>query len=396
MILRHALARAALPVARRSLATTSLALASRHTRTRPSRASLQQPRRHPAAAPHSTPAEEALTPTPEESELPPVSRLPAHVPHDSNGIIDSASYSSAEQLRQMLAQPALVVGRQMEMMNIFLGYEQANRYHITSSTGELLGYLMEEDSGIGSAIKRQMLRTHRPFKATVLSKEGQVLLIVSSAPCSAPRPDQLTLANRRSVVPSPGSIPESTFARPPTTPLRFRPPHPLPRPPPPPSPSPNLFPLLKLPRTRSLARRNKCSTYTGGSTTTSCSATGPWNSSLRLMRAFYPSTSSHATSKEELWDPLIGEQEVVPLGERIGSLLSLALPLAVTSWALAEKSLRTVVATWCASKPSQMKSRRLWRHRRTSRNRRPSSLAPRPRLSSLSPSPQSPMISVLS
>jgi hypothetical protein len=50
------------------------------------------------------------------------------------------------------------------MMNVFLGFEQANRYVIMNVNGEHVGYLAEEDQGIMSTITRQVLRTHRPFK----------------------------------------------------------------------------------------------------------------------------------------------------------------------------------------------------------------------------------------
>jgi len=50
------------------------------------------------------------------------------------------------------------------MMNVFMGFEQANRYVIMNVNGEHVGYLAEEDQGIMSTITRQVLRTHRPFK----------------------------------------------------------------------------------------------------------------------------------------------------------------------------------------------------------------------------------------
>lgn len=216
MILRHTLTHTAAPAIRRSITTTPLTAASRHTRSRPpvrvpprrhaprsveaegvtgsasptaaeEALATAEERRHPpksaeaeglTAADKPTAAEEAVTTTPEQ-DLPPVSRLEVQVPHDQAGTLDLAEYPSADKLRQLLSQPAIVVARQIEMMNLFLGYEQANKYQLLSPEGELLGYLMEEDSGIGSAVKRQLLRTHRPFKATVLSKEGEVLLIVS-------------------------------------------------------------------------------------------------------------------------------------------------------------------------------------------------------------------------
>jgi hypothetical protein len=50
------------------------------------------------------------------------------------------------------------------MLNVFMGFEQANRYAIMNPRGEHVGYLAEEDQGFVGTLTRQMLRTHRPFK----------------------------------------------------------------------------------------------------------------------------------------------------------------------------------------------------------------------------------------
>lgn len=42
----------------------------------------------------------------------------------------SDSVESTNTLSQLLKRPALIIGRQMEMLNLFLGFEQANRYAI--------------------------------------------------------------------------------------------------------------------------------------------------------------------------------------------------------------------------------------------------------------------------
>ncbi|KAI9485527.1 MAG: Scramblase-domain-containing protein [Benjaminiella poitrasii] len=74
----------------------------------------------------------------------------------------------------LLTQSAVVVGRELEMMNVFLGYEQANRYRIMDPQGTPLGYIAEEE-GFGKSISRQLLRTHRKMNATILNPEGQVI-----------------------------------------------------------------------------------------------------------------------------------------------------------------------------------------------------------------------------
>ncbi|PSK36746.1 hypothetical protein B9Z65_1929 [Elsinoe australis] len=78
----------------------------------------------------------------------------------------------------ILNNSAIVIQRQIEMMNVFLGYEQANRYVIMNGRGETIGYLAEEDHGFGRAIVRQMARTHRSFTAHVFdTNEREVLRI---------------------------------------------------------------------------------------------------------------------------------------------------------------------------------------------------------------------------
>lgn len=64
-------------------------------------------------------------------------------------------------------------------MNIFLGFEQANKYSIHAPSGELVGYLAEEEQGLlGGALQRQVLRTHRPFRATIMDASGKPVLLI--------------------------------------------------------------------------------------------------------------------------------------------------------------------------------------------------------------------------
>ncbi|KAI8056254.1 Scramblase [Syncephalis plumigaleata] len=71
---------------------------------------------------------------------------------------------------------ALVIRRQLEPLNLFLGFEQANRYTIEDDQGRPVAYLAEEETTFSSAIARQLLRTHRPFKAVIMDNEGHVIL----------------------------------------------------------------------------------------------------------------------------------------------------------------------------------------------------------------------------
>lgn len=69
------------------------------------------------------------------------------------------------------------------------------RYQLLSPEGTLLGYLMEEELGMRGTITRQLLKTHRAFKATVLDTEGNVLLRVR--PLSPPSSLSRTLLTLR-------------------------------------------------------------------------------------------------------------------------------------------------------------------------------------------------------
>ena len=64
-------------------------------------------------------------------------------------------------------------------MNVFLGFEQANRYIVMDPQGGHIGYLAEQEHGIANTIARQMLRTHRSFTTHVFDKQDREVLRVS-------------------------------------------------------------------------------------------------------------------------------------------------------------------------------------------------------------------------
>jgi hypothetical protein len=101
---------------------------------------------------------------------------PVHIPEDANAIIKSSHPAT-----NILAQSGLVVQRQIEMMNIFLGFEQANRYIIMDPHGNHVGYMAEHDGGFGKALSRQAFRTHRPFTTHVFDRDQKEVLRVCSA-----------------------------------------------------------------------------------------------------------------------------------------------------------------------------------------------------------------------
>ena len=69
----------------------------------------------------------------------------------------------------------LVVRQQVEHLEVFTGFETANRYSINSSIGDPLLYAYE-DSGW---LARQFLKSHRPLTLHVIDSEGQPVLTAS-------------------------------------------------------------------------------------------------------------------------------------------------------------------------------------------------------------------------
>ncbi|KAJ1979389.1 hypothetical protein H4R34_002841 [Dimargaris verticillata] len=98
--------------------------------------------------------------------------VPAQVLVDPHGVLQSDAPASV-----VLANSALVVTRQLEMLNVLVGFEQANKYAIIDPQGNPAGFIAEEDT-IANSLSRQFLRTHRQFKATILDMDGNVVLTI--------------------------------------------------------------------------------------------------------------------------------------------------------------------------------------------------------------------------
>ncbi|KAK3115902.1 hypothetical protein LTR53_004290 [Teratosphaeriaceae sp. CCFEE 6253] len=94
-----------------------------------------------------------------------------HIPNDPRGVLPSSHPALS-----LLGNSSLVIQRQLEMMNVMLGFEQANRYIIMDGQGQTIGYIAERDHGIGSAVARQMFRTHRSFTTHIFDKEEREVL----------------------------------------------------------------------------------------------------------------------------------------------------------------------------------------------------------------------------
>ena len=69
----------------------------------------------------------------------------------------------------------LVVRQQVEHLEVFTGFETANRYNVSTPDGELLLYAYEESGWLS----RQFLRNHRPLTLHVMDSEQRPLLRAS-------------------------------------------------------------------------------------------------------------------------------------------------------------------------------------------------------------------------
>jgi hypothetical protein len=94
-----------------------------------------------------------------------------NIPYDAAGVLPKGHPALS-----ILGQSSLVIQRQLEMMNVMLGFEQANRYIIMNGQGETLGYLAEQDHGIGRAMVRQVARTHRSFTTHIFDVNQREVL----------------------------------------------------------------------------------------------------------------------------------------------------------------------------------------------------------------------------
>ncbi|TFK42716.1 Scramblase-domain-containing protein [Crucibulum laeve] len=78
----------------------------------------------------------------------------------------------------LLENDTLIIERQLEMLNIFVGFEQSNKYSISNEAGEPLGFIAEEPKGFLAIMARQAFATHRPFRAVILDLQGTPILWV--------------------------------------------------------------------------------------------------------------------------------------------------------------------------------------------------------------------------
>ncbi|KAG0044383.1 hypothetical protein BGZ83_010401 [Gryganskiella cystojenkinii] len=58
---------------------------------------------------------------------------------------------------KVLSQPALIMTRQIEMMNVLVGFEQANKYAIVGPSGNPIGYIAEEDTTMMKTMSHELI-----------------------------------------------------------------------------------------------------------------------------------------------------------------------------------------------------------------------------------------------
>eukprot|EP00177_Eucheuma_denticulatum_P004439 GFKZ01008063.1.p1 GENE.GFKZ01008063.1~~GFKZ01008063.1.p1 ORF type:complete len:467 (+),score=60.27 GFKZ01008063.1:106-1506(+) len=97
---------------------------------------------------------------------------------DRSDLAKPSAIQAATGSELVLSPPALVVTREYEWANILIGFEQANKYTIRAAPGgNIVGYLAEEES-IGRTVTRNILRTRRPFKATVFDTDRNIIFTI--------------------------------------------------------------------------------------------------------------------------------------------------------------------------------------------------------------------------
>lgn len=60
------------------------------------------------------------------------------------------------------------------------GFEQANKYVIMDAQGNQIGWMAEQEKGLGGVMSRQWFNTHRSFVTHVFDRQENEVLRVSS------------------------------------------------------------------------------------------------------------------------------------------------------------------------------------------------------------------------
>ncbi|KAJ5470596.1 hypothetical protein N7530_007953 [Penicillium desertorum] len=96
---------------------------------------------------------------------------PVYLPEDPRGVLKENHPAIS-----ILANSGIVVQRELEMMNVMIGFEQANKYVIMDAQGNHIGYMAEQDKGLANTMARQWLHTHRSFVTHVFDRQENEVL----------------------------------------------------------------------------------------------------------------------------------------------------------------------------------------------------------------------------
>ncbi|KAK5058535.1 hypothetical protein LTR84_010798 [Exophiala bonariae] len=97
---------------------------------------------------------------------------PVHIPESTNTVLRSDHPAAT-----ILAQPGLVVvHRQLETANAFLGLEHATRYLLLDPRGAHIGYMAEHDWTQKELSSKQWFRTHRAFTTHIFDRKSEEVL----------------------------------------------------------------------------------------------------------------------------------------------------------------------------------------------------------------------------
>ncbi|KNE57398.1 hypothetical protein AMAG_03119 [Allomyces macrogynus ATCC 38327] len=100
---------------------------------------------------------------------------PAVTPATAITVAPNSTLTTAHPAYAMFARDQVAVVRQLEMMNLMLGFEQANAYTMKGEGGQDIGHIIEEDS-LARSLLRNFLTTHRKMSAKVVNLQGEVVL----------------------------------------------------------------------------------------------------------------------------------------------------------------------------------------------------------------------------
>lgn len=79
-------------------------------------------------------------------------------------------------MSDLFDQNTLIITQKKEWLEIVSGFETSNKYSIYKENSEEIGLILEKSKGFKSALKRLILRSHRPLDVEVLDR-GMIQLL---------------------------------------------------------------------------------------------------------------------------------------------------------------------------------------------------------------------------